>query len=893
MGSVVAKALPVVAAGLIAVELFTDALGPAADGLKSFWNGLKSSFNRYNSSREKMIELEKQRIESDTKAIIEAPFNILKEAADKLYQTWDSNLRTINATQGYTKSDLQDLMASFAERIRSEGLSKYVSGADITDNLAKVLQTGLSGTVAEEFAYFATKLNAAVPTQDFFNYAETYASLAATAIKNGKSEAEAIAYANHQLELFASNVLYSSRQLAGGFTTGLKSASDLFKSSVEIVQSAKSGDVSTISGVLTSVAAITGSIAPDLASSMTDAIVKAATGGNSSEIVALRSLAGINAGNTEFLKALANNPQKVFSDLFTNLAKMQKMSNDNFMEVAEGLSSVFGLSMDSFARIDFDYLANAINSMSVNTASLAENMSLLKSGETTTTAEQLRMQKINEIMIEEGLSYVLDNEVARSIQENMWAEQRAQKLMEATYAVELKGSVLDLLEGIRHTIDTITTLLNPLSWMRKAADLVGTAVERSKQTEDIATLLELGKVGSGNAKSLYNLTTTGKQLDVVEHILTMMGGKSAYESASTSRQGWYDALNTFGRVLDPVSQLFSIATSNYSSIQGSSFTNTSSASKPSSQYSWKSLGKSMVASIFGSGKPSGGQIYTALSTAKASSAEDNNIAIIQANFDKMLATMGDFVEQNKSYEEWAATAKNFRIGNLSDATEQLGYSEIQLRSYFKEQEARQAAQAEYQRNQLEEGFWSKSEEFWAKNEEFWAKNEQFWAKNEEFWAKSESFWGKTEEFWGKNEGFWAKNEEFWSKSEEYQLKLIDLTTAGNKSLQQIFDNNKSFKQKFEDYFINHTFYSKSYDHSDVVRIQKNEQYKASDAITALANALTGAKDLTDPTLQTNAILSQILIVAQAILNQNNTTGKLSLSDTLSGMGLGLVKYESV
>ncbi|MCU6720651.1 hypothetical protein OCV67_12045 [Porcipelethomonas ammoniilytica] len=47
---------------------------------------------------------------------------------------------------------------------------------------------------------------------------------------------------------------------------------------------------------------------------MTDAIYKAATGGNSSKIVVLRSLAGINASNTEFLKQLANDPQKVFAN---------------------------------------------------------------------------------------------------------------------------------------------------------------------------------------------------------------------------------------------------------------------------------------------------------------------------------------------------------------------------------------------------------------------------------------------------------------------------------------------------------------------------------------------------------------------------------------------------
>ena len=138
-----------------------------------------------------------------------------------------------------------------------------------------------------------------------------------------------------------------------------------------------------------------------------------------------------------------------------------------------------------------------------------------------------------------------------------------------------------------------------------------------------------------------------------------------------------------------------------------------------------------------------------------------------------------------------------------------------------------------------------------------------------------------------------REEDFWKNTQDYELQLIDLSTAGNKILNYILDTNKAFKKSFEDYFVNHVFYSNAYDHSDVVRIQKDEQYKASDAVTALAEALTGATDLTDPTIQTNALLSQILIVVQAMLNQNNTTGKLSLVDSLSGMGLGLVKYDSI
>ena len=74
----------------------------------------------------------------------------------------------------------------------------------------------------------ATILNAAIPNQDFFGYADEYASIVANATAQGQSQAEALEYANEQLESFASNVLYSSRVLTNGVTTGLQDAENLF-----------------------------------------------------------------------------------------------------------------------------------------------------------------------------------------------------------------------------------------------------------------------------------------------------------------------------------------------------------------------------------------------------------------------------------------------------------------------------------------------------------------------------------------------------------------------------------------------------------------------------------------------------------------------------------------
>ena len=53
------------------------------------------------------------------------------------------------------------------------------------------------------------------------------------------SQAEAIEYANSQLKTFASEVLYASRNLAGGFSTGLKDAQSPFEDSVRLHKQVK------------------------------------------------------------------------------------------------------------------------------------------------------------------------------------------------------------------------------------------------------------------------------------------------------------------------------------------------------------------------------------------------------------------------------------------------------------------------------------------------------------------------------------------------------------------------------------------------------------------------------------------------------------------------------
>lgn len=844
-----------VALAFVLINKVASAFAPAIEGIKEGLEGVSKAANRYSETRKKDIDEAQKRLEADVRTMVETPFKILESAAQEWYNAWDNNIRIINGTQGYNKEELQSLMSSFAERLRSEGLTNVVSAADITDNLAKVLESGLSGKVAEEFAYTATKLNAAVPTQDFFSYADTYASIAANAIRAGESQDLAIAEANAQLEAFANNVLYASREVAGGFTTGLKNAETLFEQSVKIAQTGKTNNAAEISGVMTAVSAITGAIAPDLASSMTDAIYRAATGGNSSEIVALRSLAGINASNTEFLKELNNNPKEVFSNLFSELAKRQNMSEDAYMEVAEGLSNIFGVSMDAFARVDFEYLANAIASMNTSSTSLDENMNLLMSGETTTTAEQLKMQQINEVILDEGLAYVLDNEAARAVQEHMWDEQIERELIEATYGVEIQGAALKFLEGIRQTIDNILSFLIPF---RKAASVVATVEEEKAQEADIKQMLELGKVGSGRANELYNLTTRNKNLDITDDLLSLLGGYSEYEFAVRNRRLTESLYHPLGA---------SNSESEYSS--SGRFTSYNKKFTGESLFKWGTVGKSTANALFSPVYNANAPVFATLSSLSGTSQANTALSTEKLSknssaelLNKALSGMSDFVaedtEHEATYDDWVKSLKKkYGIKDLDKLLEENNISEESVKGQFDALQTQVAAQERAERDKREEKFWEDTVSLLRDSEDGWLSKIN--THIDEIHTILSTFFDKTD-----------INTNWSAYFESWQKYFSDWTAY--------VVNSKIYNDEFTN--------TEKYD--TVVRQEKD---KSDTAALALAEALTNndINALVDPTLQTNVLLAEILKTTVALLSQTKSgVGSLSLPDTLAGLSLGIV-----
>ena len=760
--------------------------GPTLDGIKKTLTTLGQSLTRHTQSYTKSLELATERNEKDLKYMVTRPFEILNDAAEAWYQAWDNNLKTITTTQNYTKADVQNLAIAFSDRLISEGLSSVISSTDIMNNLSKVLSSGLSGTAAEEFAYIATVLNEAVPTQDFFSYASDYASIAANAINQGKSQAEALDIANTQLTEFANSIL-TAKNATGGLTTGLQNAENLFKQSVQIAQTAKTNTSGTIGSMMATIAAVTGAIAPDLASSMTEAVYNAAVGGNASNLVALRSLAGINASNTEFLLQLSKDPQGVFGAMFSKLAEMQNMSNGAFMEVAEGLSQVFGLSSSAFARIDFAKLAEAINEYDTNSSSLDDVMKLVKDGQTITSTAQMKVAEMNKIILDEGLAYVLDTEEGRVIQQHMWQEQQTKAITEATYGVNIVGAVKETIANIGETIYRIWLILSG-NWAKALVyNVVESASEAYAQHADIKQMLELTKVGVGNSEKLYQLTHSNEYYDIADNLVNMLGGKSAYQSLRDAyiqsgfgtTTGW-DILNR-GTTEEPVGK----STANW--LLGASH----------------ALGKFM-----------GSNLATNINTVNAVT---NVQSKLKSKLQSFFGSITDFAEKGSTYEDYIASAKEYGISSFADAMESAGYSSSEFEKQYNDLLNQAAINKNVARNETEETFWS--------------------------------------------------------NTTNYLEKIT------------------SYLDSWSDYYVNHTVYNNAYTRDAVEKVMREERENSESAIYALADALTenNVDLLVDPTLQTNALLSQILKVVNALLNQQSTGGNgVSLPDTIAGLSLGLI-----
>lgn len=855
---------------------------PLFKGVFNHLKNIVAAGNRAAEEDKKRQELAKERYKKDIEEMVKYPFEIMQEAAEEARSVWKETLRTITATQGYTKASMQSMMAAYASRLEKEGLTSVLSSTDITSNLSKVIEGGLSGAVAEEFAYIATKLGAAIPTEDFFSYASSYGAIVGNAIQQGKSQAQALQEANRQLEQFASNLLYSSRRISNGINTGLADAKNLFDQATQIAVSARTYNAAQISAVTTAVAAQVGAIAPQLASSITDIVQQAATGGNTSEIVALRSLAGINASTTEFLQQFARDPQSIFSKIFENLGNLYQSNNAAYMERAEGLSQIFGLSMDAFAQIDFTSLAAAVRNIEVNTASLDENYKMLASGETTLSDTMLKYNEINARIAEEGYSYILESEVAYRMQQHLWDEQRDIKLMQNEYGVNLKGSSMELLESIGQTIQNILSFLNPIGLISKLVNrivnIAATEAESEAQERDKQQLLNLVKVGNGNIVELSKLMNTMGYEDLYgaeNNLVNRLGGFSAYESIEFGR----NVLNKLsysraGRnALRRATNIGTVMSSAVSTMLDNGFQVFENLSK-SSKYEWGTRRKSAVSNVLQGllGSTASivlGQDSTLNQQAKQLASRTQQQA--QANLEKVNAILSESPENlakiasYKSYQDWI----NAQGQGFVDLAKAVGYTESQLQQIYQEAGVQAGVAEQQKRNNAEQSAWDAMVDI----------------------QKVINVWDETT-FPEWKSTIATKLDSIHDEQVDTLAHLKDpmdvrLSYIQSK-LTDVYGTTKKFLDAWTSYYIEHEAYNRAYDASAVKNFKMTSESSTDSAINNLATALLGATDLSDPRMQTNALLAQIINILSAILQAQGSNVGLSLPDTFAGLALGLI-----
>lgn len=937
----------------IALAVFIALTKPVLEGIGDFIKAWGAAFNRDEDTRRKRLKNAQERLAKDMEILAKEPFNILIDAAKEWETTWDETLKNISLTQGYTKENVYALYESVAKQLKADGFENTIAATDVIKNLNQILQTGLSGAVAEAFAYQSTWLSAVMPTEDFTSYAATYAQLATDAMNSGLSQADAIEYANLQLQEFASNLLYSSRTLTGGFTTGLKDAESLFKNAVDIAQTAKTHNVAEISGTLTAVSGVIGAVAPDLAQGLVENVVNAAIGGNETSIVALRSLAGINAGNTDFLRQMATNPQGVFEAIFRNLGNMQNMSPSNYMEVAEGLSKVFGVDMKAFARVDFNQLADKIADMQVNQASLEENLALFQTGEATLTKDQLRYQEINNDILENGLAYVIDNEYGRMIQQHMWDEQIANAMAENEYAVSIQGAALTYLEGLRHTVANILNFLNPIGYIADGiARIEATKDISNLEVGELADILEKGKVGGGNATMFRNLTDytgkLGEDTPLAKPLVELLGGTSnvaarkneLYQTLKNNAQ-WTSVLsrvffpeaissvmlaynmNNGGGTDIPLSgsawnigvdELGGTSALGYSAFgmgnisdiaQYSGYRNLVSGAR--SSYSGFGVGKDIL-SLSGS-SASGTAIGSPLVT--SATAEDFATSLEEVNHfiegaEAYVTAKVKAGELNTiSYNEYVKSA-NF---NLVEGLKEYNLTEEEFKDYFEGLRSGASGQREEDRKDNIQAYIKESRDFWG-------------LTSDGAGTFKKNLW---EPFYDKNDGTYITNmnlvhtalsniqgqlgDEETEATVIYNLDKIkdSIGASENNTVISLLEKIESdldtafiqspFEQCLEDwlsYVTSKGTYKETVNSAQAwADLKSAEEDQKNETLLALANAMNAFSDTElqglDPQLQANVLLGKIIIILEAIMQQNNSSiGGFGLGDSISAIGMGIM-----
>ena len=260
------------------------------------------------------------------------------------------------------------------------------------------------------------------------------------------------------------------------------------------------------------------------------------------------------------------------------------------------------------------------------------------------------------------------------------------------------------------------------------------------------------------------------------------------------------------------------------------------------------LGKSTASTV--SSLYTGGQPLNA-----AAITSNNGQSDVVARLQQMLeeSYIEGFVKDGKGFNEWAATAARFGIRDLNAAMDEAGYARKDIEAYFEQKQTEQGKDEARQEKIDQQDHRDKSRMFYI--DQLARMDTSIETLNVTNALLTSILEGQTD---------------------FYQGRFASWNVTWN-----------SFLDRWTRYFIENQYYN-SRTGLDYAAIKAQEHQESKGAIYALAEAFNnGVSDLSDPTVQTNALLSKILLVVSSIMQQNAAKGGSALTDTLSALAMGL------
>ena len=249
--------------------------------------------------------------------------------------------------------------------------------------------------------------------------------------------------------------------------------------------------------------------------------------------------------------------------------------------------------------------------------------------------------------------------------------------------------------------------------------------------------------------------------------------------------------------------------------------------------------------------------------------------------------------KSMSFEEWKETASDFGIDDLEASLADYGMTEEQLQGSYEEYQAKAANEYNWEREMYEWAFWESGINFWENAFPDEYRDPLF--ERFDHLLDLTTHIDEVLTYW---EGLWQYDWFYQSWSTDwltYAWNMDWLKSAWHDDWLQtawkedwLEDAWRKYWEAWFEWYFEHEVYSEetgqAYQATDVINADADY---TGDAILALAAALTqNTIDLKDPTVQTNALLAQILIVVEAIMQAENTSGGAALATTLAGLSLG-------